>query len=474
MLKIYKTIIMVCIAFCNMTSYAQNYNETSDEKEITLIVSGDGVNKEKATMTALRSAIEQAFGAFVSSNTKLLNDDLVKDEIVTISSGNIKKYEYLSELNVENKYLVTLKAVVSINNLIEFTKSKGGEVELSGGATAVMNQKIKTENNKNTRKAIDNVILQIIEALPSCFDYEVNLTHEPKAYSDELYGWPIEITVKTNHNIDFINKSFETILELIPKLGWAPEPIEREISCLRWYLREKTKKKMISTLRIEDDFGAYSFKERTYEWGDCYKINDFSKGKNAFKPSFDSYNEWIHQQDNYFRMHQWDYVQDQMKICVFAGNKKSRMLSFNFCYFQYSDPVDYYFCRYGMFSTLRNFSGKIYGKNYTIYKKNNDFVGFAPRLHIWYSHDCRFVTTIFGRNEGVRKNPSRVYKEAINGQLVHNEEQGYIISAPRLQLFNEDSRTPSGKVILELPITMLYSDIEMQTVKNIRVYASNN
>ena len=127
MLKIYKTIIMVCIAFCNMTSYAQNYNETSDEKEITLIVSGDGVNKEKATMTALRSAIEQAFGAFVSSNTKLLNDDLVKDEIVTISSGNIKKYEYLSELNVENKYLVTLKAVVSINNLIEFTKSKGGE-----------------------------------------------------------------------------------------------------------------------------------------------------------------------------------------------------------------------------------------------------------------------------------------------------------------------------------------------------------
>ena len=75
MLKIYKTIIMVCIAFCNMTSYAQNYNETSDEKEITLIVSGDGVNKEKATMTALRSAIEQAFGAFVSSNTKLLNDD---------------------------------------------------------------------------------------------------------------------------------------------------------------------------------------------------------------------------------------------------------------------------------------------------------------------------------------------------------------------------------------------------------------
>ena len=65
--------------------------------EVLLIVSGDGSTKEEATKAALRSAIEQAFGTFVSSNTKILNDELVKDEIVTVASGNIKSYKYLIE-----------------------------------------------------------------------------------------------------------------------------------------------------------------------------------------------------------------------------------------------------------------------------------------------------------------------------------------------------------------------------------------
>lgn len=56
-------------------SYAQ------DSKEVTLVVNGEGSTKEEATHVALRSAIEQAFGTFVSANTTILNDELVKDEI---------------------------------------------------------------------------------------------------------------------------------------------------------------------------------------------------------------------------------------------------------------------------------------------------------------------------------------------------------------------------------------------------------
>ena len=143
-----KKLLIIVLLFSWTQCFPQNEFPTIEQNEITLIVSGDGTNKEKATMFALRNAIEQAFGAFVSSNTQILNDSLVKDEIITISSGNIKKYEYLSECDAGKKYLVTLKVIVSINNLIDFTKSKGGEVELSGGATAVMNQKIKSENKK--------------------------------------------------------------------------------------------------------------------------------------------------------------------------------------------------------------------------------------------------------------------------------------------------------------------------------------
>ena len=64
-------------------------------KEVSLIVTGEGATKEEATNNALRSAVEQAFGVFVSANTEILNDELIKDEIATISSGNIKSLGWI-------------------------------------------------------------------------------------------------------------------------------------------------------------------------------------------------------------------------------------------------------------------------------------------------------------------------------------------------------------------------------------------
>lgn len=64
---------------------------------VTLVVTGQGITKDEAKQNALRSAIEQAFGTFVSSKTEILNDELVKDEIISVANGNIQKYEIISE-----------------------------------------------------------------------------------------------------------------------------------------------------------------------------------------------------------------------------------------------------------------------------------------------------------------------------------------------------------------------------------------
>ncbi len=66
--------------------------------EITLTVSSDGPTKDDAVKNALRTAIEQSYGAFVSANTSILNDELVKDEIVTVSNGSIKDYKEISSV----------------------------------------------------------------------------------------------------------------------------------------------------------------------------------------------------------------------------------------------------------------------------------------------------------------------------------------------------------------------------------------
>lgn len=90
-------------------------NKVKSQDEAVLTVFGFGETKDEATKIALRSAIEQAFGVFVSSNTQLLNDSLISDEIATISSGNIKHYEYISEQKYENGYSVSLKATEAVS-----------------------------------------------------------------------------------------------------------------------------------------------------------------------------------------------------------------------------------------------------------------------------------------------------------------------------------------------------------------------
>ena len=138
--------------------------------EVTLVVSADGTSKEKATKVALRSAIEQAYGTFVSANTTLLNDELVKDEIVTVSSGNIKEYkEIASNVMPDGKTFVTLQATVCISKLVSYAQSKGAETEFAG-ATFAMNMKMKELNKQNEMKVLQNLLVQVKELLPTSFD----------------------------------------------------------------------------------------------------------------------------------------------------------------------------------------------------------------------------------------------------------------------------------------------------------------
>lgn len=101
--------------------------------DVVLTVSADGSTKDEATKNALRSAIEQAYGTFVSANTTILNDELVKDEIVTVSNGSIKDYKEIAAMPTDKGgYLVTLTATVSLPQLIEYVKSHGSECEFAG------------------------------------------------------------------------------------------------------------------------------------------------------------------------------------------------------------------------------------------------------------------------------------------------------------------------------------------------------
>ena len=141
--------------------------------DVTLVVSGDGATKEEATHIALRSAIEQAYGVFVSANTEILNDELVKDEIATVASGNVKSYTELSATVLPNgNHMVSLQAVVSTKKLSAYAQSKGVSCEFAG-ATFGANLKLHELNCKSTEIAFNNLRKQIKALAPYIFSVKL-------------------------------------------------------------------------------------------------------------------------------------------------------------------------------------------------------------------------------------------------------------------------------------------------------------
>lgn len=156
----------------------------SQNNEISLVVTGEGKDKQEATFVALRDAIEQTFGTFISSNTTILNDKLIQDEIVSISTGNILGYDYLSETKLPSgNLLVTIKAKISINKLTSFCENKGVNVEFKGALFA-MNIKQKELNKSNEEKVITTMINQLTQICTKVFDYKISVS-EPKEWNGQ-------------------------------------------------------------------------------------------------------------------------------------------------------------------------------------------------------------------------------------------------------------------------------------------------
>lgn len=173
-----KIILVYSMMLASMVSFAQTVDE------VTLVATGSAETEQEATLVALRSAIEQTFGTFVSSNTTMVNDELIKDEIVSVSRGNVKNYEKLSSVVLPNgQTSVSLKATVCISKLISYAKSKGSSAEFAG-QTFAMNMKLERLREKNTLAAYKQMCEQIILMAPKAFDFQIKLG-EPALVTNE-------------------------------------------------------------------------------------------------------------------------------------------------------------------------------------------------------------------------------------------------------------------------------------------------
>lgn len=187
-----KNLVSLAFVFLTVTTFAQT--------TVSLVVSGEGPTKTEATSAALRSAIEQAFGTFVSANTTILNDELVENEIATVSSGNIESYDEISSFESNGKWEVTLNASVSIDKLVNYVKGKGAETEFAG-QTFALQMKMRALNKENEKQALLNLVKQVrlLTSNNSLFDYDI-VQSEPKYVDGDKYRIHIVVRATKNEN----------------------------------------------------------------------------------------------------------------------------------------------------------------------------------------------------------------------------------------------------------------------------------
>ena len=191
-------LITVAFVFSLQTTYAQ------EDKTVTLTVSGTGKTLEEARTNALRSAIEQAFGTFISSKTEIFNDQVVADQIASVANGNIQSFEMLNESQLpDGSWGVTLKALVSVSKLTSFVEAKGIAIEIKGGMFA-LNIKQQLLNEQGEIKAVAEMVGLLHEPMQTSFDYVIK-SGDPKSVDAESKNWeiPLVVTTTTNKNMDF-------------------------------------------------------------------------------------------------------------------------------------------------------------------------------------------------------------------------------------------------------------------------------
>jgi len=214
-----------------------NLSSNNSNQTVTLLVSGSGKTQDEAKQNALRSAIEQAFGAFISSETIINNDSFVSDNITSLSQGSVISFNILSSNILPDKNVtLTISAKVSISQMQKITESKGYTATIAGGLFGLNLKLLKLQADAEERvildmarkslKILENSIdfkLEVIPPKKSDLRIELQNTLREGSYSDywkntdqlsfsEIYKIRLIVECQPNKNLDvFIDYFISTL-----------------------------------------------------------------------------------------------------------------------------------------------------------------------------------------------------------------------------------------------------------------------
>jgi hypothetical protein len=171
---------------------------TANEGETKVITSAWGESPEKALENALRNAIEEAVGALITSETRMENDEIVKDELLSYSKGFIRTYKKLSEEKEDGEFKTTVAAIVTQKQIIDKLEARGVEVTYQ---TSGMFAKMQAwDRLKNSEFSLAQKIFWIDTEKPFPVSYDFSINVAEPVRSDDNFFISTTITAKPNAN----------------------------------------------------------------------------------------------------------------------------------------------------------------------------------------------------------------------------------------------------------------------------------
>jgi len=154
-------VVLVVIAVFTLSfSYA-----AEPEKMAKVIATGVGIDLDKAKQNAIRNAVEQVIGTYVSSDTLVQNNQVIKDQILSYSGGYVKETKVLSEEKTDDGLFTTkIEALVISTKIRKKIESLNIAVKKVEGESLFGEAFSRVESQKSAQQILDSTLSKFPEA----------------------------------------------------------------------------------------------------------------------------------------------------------------------------------------------------------------------------------------------------------------------------------------------------------------------
>lgn len=216
------SVLLSALLFAQSGEEALTLQALEGEKKI--VADGYGPTPDDALKAALQNAVEQAAGSYVSSMTEIENDEIVKEEVLSLSHGFIKEHRKLSESNFGDEYKVVVAAIIVEKQMIKSLEASGVKVQYqTSGLVSDLKawDKMKEDEYKMARALFD---VHQMKNYGIIWNYMLHM--EEPVRSGNQYTVKGTVTARTNTNY---TTEFENLKRILSELALETEEMKYQI-----------------------------------------------------------------------------------------------------------------------------------------------------------------------------------------------------------------------------------------------------